>query len=93
MSKVEQRQEWMEQLKEYRVAILNATDPGDEALEQNLKGLNFLLWEIEKSSADEIKKVAQKTTEEIGRLGLYDTTRAEVCKWVQTLICELKTQK
>lgn len=89
-----EKKNWIKQLKEYRAAILNVTDPGDEALKQELKGLVSLLWEIEQSSADEeVKKVVQKTTDEIRLLGLYDTTRANVCKWVQTIICELSNKK
>lgn len=67
----------------------------DASTVDNLHGaiaeLYTLLREMERSSTGEIEQTVLRTIEEINRFWMHDATRDEVCKWVQTLICELNT--
>ena len=82
----------MERLKKARTAILNATTLDDD-LHKEVAELQLFLHEMERRTSGEIQQTVKRALQEIQRFWMHDATRSEVCKWVQTVICELNTQK
>ena len=83
------REAQKEQLKEMRKAILRANQVYDL-----MKSINSLEKAIEAMMANEenpayIQEMLNHTQETIQKFRMHDTTRWEVCRWVQTLICEM----
>ena len=83
----QQKKQYKERLRNYRSAILNATEP--RALRNKVGELEAYLQELDKVSVGDTQRTIQTTLEKIQQFRLYDTTRFEVCRWVQTIICDL----
>ena len=83
----EMKSKCKQQLKDCRTAILNSTDPC--ALRNQVESLKKILENVSESYTGEVNSTAQIAMEKIKKIELYDVTRFEVCRWVQTLICEL----
>ena len=83
----ENRNYWMGELKKARDEILSSST--FEVMVLRMNSLRWMLSKMESATTGELKQTVQRTQEELNRVMMYDATRADVCKWVQTLICEL----
>lgn len=78
---------YMMKLRKFKAAIMNFSSPSPlrtqvEILENHLK-------KLEEASTGDLKVTIQTTLKKINEFKMHDTTRFEVCRWVQTIICEL----
>ena len=74
-------------LKKFKKAIMNFSSPSP--LQAQVEILESHLKRLEEASTGDLKETVQTTLKKIKDFKMHDTTRFEVCRWVQTIICEL----
>lgn len=77
-------------LKESRTRILSATSP--DILGQEISLLEAELGLMSGRTSGEVKRIVDRTLEELKAYKLHDKTRADVARCVQTIICNLNLQ-
>lgn len=81
----------VEWLKKARATILDAKTA--DILVMKVVALQMVLSEMRDISTGAVRETIQRTMNEIEKFWLHDVTRADVCKWIQTIICELNNEK
>ena len=81
------KEQHIQRLRNSRFYIQRATDSW--LLRNQVEYLKKCVQAISDSYIGDIQKTAKTTLDKIQKFELYDVTRFELCRWVQTLICEL----
>lgn len=80
----------IDDLKESRARILSATS--SDILGQEISLLEAELGLMSVRTSGEVKHIVDRTLEVLKAYKLHDKTRADVARWVQTIICSLNLQ-
>ena len=78
---------YMMKLRKFKTAIMNFSSPSP--LQVQVEIMESHLKKLEKVSSGDLKVTVQTTLKKVKEFKMHDTTRFEVCRWVQTIICEL----